>query len=323
MKLIKSAAWNLAGIILALGLVAAAAFYGPPQISGPLKAGYRLVYGRLFPCQLPETYSFGTHDERFKISQEEFAAAVLEAEKMWETPIERDLFSRVEVDGALTINLVYDERQAATDKLKALGISLGDDRATYDRLKAQLAKLEVQYNQKKTEYNLALAALKARQVAYEQAVAQWNRSSDQSDEQRYAQLQAEGKAINAEVTRVNNLGVAINALVDQINALVAVINRIAKKLNLAAVNYNDVVKSLGEEFEEGFFRGNDVFGIIDIYEFENHSQLVRVLAHELGHALGLPHLDDPEAIMYRLNSGKNSELTEADVTALKARCGVK
>lgn len=49
---------------------------------------------------------------------------------------------------------------------------------------------------------------------------------------------------------------------------------------------------------------------------------MRVLAHELGHALGLDHVDDKEAIMYQLNQGDNLTLSEADIKALKTKCGI-
>jgi predicted Zn-dependent protease len=48
-----------------------------------------------------------------------------------------------------------------------------------------------------------------------------------------------------------------------------------------------------------------------------------VLAHELGHALGLDHNEDSKAIMYRLNNGINEKLTNTDLVALKALCGIK
>ncbi len=64
-------------------------------------------------------------------------------------------------------------------------------------------------------------------------------------------------------------------------------------------------------FHKGLFNGREIL----IYEFESEDDLRLTLAHELGHALGLQHANDPTALMYPLMKDQNAEnfsLTQAD-----------
>ena len=58
-------------------------------------------------------------------------------------------------------------------------------------------------------------------------------------------------------------------------------------------HYRDVGSRLSGEFEEGFFKSKEGRQSITIYHFENETKLVRLLVHELGHALRLKHSDNP------------------------------
>jgi predicted Zn-dependent protease len=62
---------------------------------------------------------------------------------------------------------------------------------------------------------------------------------------------------------------------------------------------------------------------INIYEFESRSQLIRILSHELGHAIGLGHNENAESIMYYLNKGTGLSPTAEDIRDLKAYCKIK
>ncbi|MGZ3608143.1 MAG: hypothetical protein ACXU9J_09500, partial [Syntrophales bacterium] len=77
-----------------------------------------IVYYRMpRPCQEPLTYRIGTVDAKFGLSRQEFADAAGRAASVWGKQYVRALF-REEPNGKIEVNLVYDYRQEAADKLK-------------------------------------------------------------------------------------------------------------------------------------------------------------------------------------------------------------
>jgi len=235
------------------------------------------IYSRV-PCKEPIPYTLNTFDKEFNISKTYFLSALSDAEAIWEKSAGIDLFTyepTSSVYNVLKINLIYDYRQQATSKLASLGITVQNNRASYDALKAKFTSLKTELAKAESEYKLS----------------------------------------KSEATRKK-----INEMVDEINSMVVILNRLATTLNLAVEKYNTVGASRGESFEEGVYIQEGLNRQIDIYEFSNRDKLVRVLAHELGHALGLGHVDDPKAIMYEFNQGNNKALTKADLAELQIKC---
>lgn len=272
------------------------------------------------PCEDVITYSLGTFDTQFGLSKAEFLDILSDAEKTWEDAEGKNLFSYNQDQGKMKINLIYDYRQEATQQMEKVGISINDDKSTYDELKARYDSLNATYTQQKATYERDVAAYKARSDAYENKVDYYN-SHGGAPQSEYASLNQEQRALNAEANRINAEKEALNKTADDINSTVTVLNNVATKLNLKVENYNKIGAKTGEEFNEGEYVRDNSGTRIDIYQFEDEAKLKRVLIHELGHALGLEHVDDPKAIMYRLNTSTNEKLTDADKAELIKACG--
>src|SRR3989338_3746602 len=80
------------------------------------------------PCEDSLTYSVVSIDPRFHISTTTLVANLKEAESLWEKGSGKELLQYKPSGGDVAVMLVYDERQASTEKLSSLGIAIDQSR---------------------------------------------------------------------------------------------------------------------------------------------------------------------------------------------------
>ncbi len=274
------------------------------------------------PCTEPITYSLGTIDRRFNIDSTDLLNDIAKANAVWGNAIGRKLFEYSATAPDMLINLVYDYRQQATSQLGKIGVVIQNDRAGYDALKAKYESLQSTYTAQKANVEAAIIRYNADKKSYEDAVAYWNSQGGAPHEQ-YVELQSQLAALNAEAANLNNAQAGMNNAADTINQIVPILNDMAHNLNIDITSYNTVGSSTGNEFSEAEYIEDQTGRHIDVYQFSSQNELIRVLEHEFGHALGLSHVNDPSAIMYKLNQSKNFNLAPEDIAELNKVCNIK
>lgn len=279
------------------------------------------AYREVAPCSTPITYSIDVIDAGFRTSTSTLERALKNAEEVWEGAIARDLFTYVPSGGEIRVSLAYDVRQATTQTLAKLGISVDANMQTYEQMRDSYLALSKQYESQKSTFENTYAAFERDVAAYEAQVKRWNDRGG-APQSVYDELEATQKQLKNREIQLQQLQGAMNENARSINALVKTLNVLAHELNVSVATYNSVGESVGGEFEEALYESRPGSRTITVFEFDDEARLTRLLAHEMGHALGLEHIDEPSAIMYRLNQSKNSVATKADTEALRVQCRI-
>jgi hypothetical protein len=281
------------------------------------------------PCAIPVYYQLTEIDPRFGFDRFTVASALAEAGSLWQTVTPVLLFLESDHPRAMEVSLSFDERQQAALTRRSLRGGIESDFGTLEAEQAELQAWNQRIETSREARDRHAEALAERVKRHEAEVADWNALPAGRSESRRRALAVEGDALRAELA-------GLEQLTGQLNADIQAYNRRAEQARLRSEDFRSRVSSFNaasspDPVESGQYSYDPESGRrIEIFRAESFDELVWILAHELGHALGIGHVDEPGAIMHPLlhdgagpgrPAGRPVALAPADIAALREVCG--
>lgn len=255
------------------------------------------------PCLDPLPWRVGAVDPRFGMTPDELREAIRAATGAWEHRTGRRLF-RHDSSVGMPIHLVYDERQ--------------EELASIRGQREEALELAAAIDGMERDQERRIQLLEDRVQFHNSAVEQWNQRGGGTarERRRIERLRADLDELRREVNRA---AIALRRAIDRYNRIVEAYEPMAAR-RVQAGSFEETIITRGD-------RQTRTAPRLSIYQFENRAELVLILSHELGHALGLTHVADPTALMYDEYAAGSTpaypSLADADVAALIERCGVE
>ncbi|MBX7131939.1 MAG: matrixin family metalloprotease [Fimbriimonadaceae bacterium] len=263
-------------------------------------------------------WRIGNISPEFRVSAAQVQTAVERAVELWESAAGKPLFTFDSTRG-FPIDLVYDHRQVlwntrqtAEAEIEKRRLSVGkadqESKEAVAKLDAENKRLQSQkeaYDAKLDDFNRRVEEVNSQGGAAPEAASVLDEERRSLDDDRNRLLQA--------VQALERFKVEVDQLVERRNQQAQALNRAVEAFN---TQYGKTAVQLGQCVRRG-----SVVERIEVFAFSDENHLAIILAHELGHALGIEHVEGDGALMSAVEEGSKAptqlKLTARDIGALQ------
>lgn len=298
-----------------LGLIIFTAYFAIQRMMHP-QLNHNSVIDRLsHPLDTRLRYRIGEVDPRFNLSQSQVQNLAQQAAEIWHVGTLKNLFV-YDPNAKLTINLIYDERQAESNaRSQEMKILENTQQYTHSE-KQKIQQIQTELDMANHQLDMQRTNYQSKVDQYNQLVNSINQAQQNLDVNTRFQLDQQKDQLLVEQAQLKQQLDNYNQKVYELNQQVEQLNSVNQQFNQSVDRFNHRFQP--RQFDKGVFDGRS----INIYEFTSNDDLRVTIAHELGHALGLLHNNDPKALMYPMMKEQdlqNFKLTTADLAMLNSR----
>ncbi|OTG57358.1 matrixin [Acinetobacter sp. ANC 3903] len=259
-------------------------------------------------------YRIAEVDSRFGLTEHELKQISQQATDIWKDGTGQDYFV-YDPQARLSIHLIYDQRQNdSVQRRQQLG-HIQQSQQLWSNKNQQLKQFKDELDRNNAELETKKNQLDSQLNQYNQHIAIINQNGGIPAAQREQMTQQQSQLQQQIFVLQQEINI-YNQKIQQLNLQVDELNQLNQQIDSSVQSFNQRFQP--RLFDKGSFNGQQ----INIYEFESQDDLRLTLAHEFGHALGLKHNQDPQALMYPLMKEQdlqNFRLSTADIALLQAR----
>lgn len=274
------------------------------------------------PCNEPLQIRAGSLDDRFQIDPITLENAIREVVDLWSSSTGKPVV--VYSEGAdLKVDLVYADEQQLTDSERQFRDRLQSESVSIDVMERRFNQRENEYEEEVRRYDSDMEQLQISIDRLNQWVNIQNRNGG-FNEDELRQYDYRKDAIDKKSEALERKKAELMQEAENMNRMISDLNRRINQKNELVDEYNRTFT--GErKFTQGAYEWNQMGKSIQVFQFSSLEELKLVLAHEVGHALGLEHVENPSSVMYYLMGNQKMNglaLTDEDVAALRSVCGL-